>query len=54
MTADPIDFGAHRAPLQRRSTTEPGRQRIVNVMGRQQTVQSSMIDCSGCEVSTSN
>src|SRR5438132_9072262 len=45
---------AHRAPLQLRSITAPGRQRIVRLIGRQQTVQSSMSDCSDCEVSISN
>lgn len=30
----------------------PGRQRIVSAMGRQHTVQSSINDCSDCEVST--
>src|SRR4029077_16738172 len=34
------------------STITPGWQRIVSAIGRQQTVQSSMSDCSAWEVST--
>ena len=50
----PNKCDAHRAPLQLRSMTTPGRQRIARLIGRQQMVQSSMMDWSGCEVSTSN
>src|SRR6266699_3132775 len=46
--------GAHRAPLQSRSTTTPGSQRTVRLIGRQQTLQSSISDCSDCEVSICN
>ena len=39
---------------QTRSTMTPGLHRIVKLIGRQQTVQSSMNDCSRCEVSICN
>src|SRR5437588_10197704 len=32
----------------------PGRQRMVRLIGRQQTLQSSISDCSDCEVSICN
>src|SRR2546423_571437 len=34
--------------------TEPGWQRTVRLIGRQQTLQSSISDCSACEVSICN
>jgi hypothetical protein len=39
--------------LDANATTSPGRQRIVKLIGRQQTLQSSIKSCSLCEVSTS-
>ena len=46
----PTDFLADQSGWTT-SVTSPGRQRIVTEIGRQQTVQSSISDCSPCEVS---
>ena len=49
-----IVYGGSCPQLQTKSRTRPGSHRIVRLIGRQQTVQSSIIDCSDCEVSICN
>src|SRR5207248_10626086 len=53
-TRSTSSIGGSCPQLQTKSRTRPGSHRSVRLIGRQQTVQSSISDCSDCEVSICN